>query len=278
MPVAISVLLLTLDEAANLPRCLDALAWCDDVVVLDSFSTDQTVELARARGARVEQRAFDSFAGQRNHGLETIEFRHPWVLHVDADEVVTPELVDHMARAITDDHFDAYRIPSRTMFRGRWLRFSGMYPSYQVRLTRRGAFRFRQEGHGQKEDVAVERIGTVTTPYTHYAFSRGLHDWIAKHNRYSLQEAEEAVKRGHDRVRWRHVFARDPYVRRQTLRRLGQRVPCRPLVRFLYMYGFRLGFLDGRAGLTYCLLLASYELMIEVKVAELRRRNAGLEP
>ena len=154
----VSTILLTLNEEANLPRCLEALAWCDDVVVVDSYSSDRTVAIAESAGARVVQRRFDNFAAQRNHALDSVPLRHDWVLHLDADEVCNEDLRSEIEVKIRDERYDAYRVPSKTMFLGRWLRYSGMYPSYQVRLGRRSAFRFKQVGHGQREDLNPERV------------------------------------------------------------------------------------------------------------------------
>src|SRR5690606_23614359 len=126
------------NEAANLPRCLASVAWSDDVVVVDSGSSDGTVDVAQTHGARVMARAFDSFAGQRNHAMEHAGFRHRWVLHLDADEVVTDSLrTELMAIAGSDTvAYPVYRIPSRIIFMGRWLKHAGMYPAYQVRFGR----------------------------------------------------------------------------------------------------------------------------------------------
>src|SRR5688500_16982942 len=93
-----SVLILTLNEEDNLPRCLEALRWSDDVVVLDSFSTDRTVELAKAAGCRVVQRAFDNWSAHQNFAVETIPFKHPWVYYIDADEIMTAELAEEVER------------------------------------------------------------------------------------------------------------------------------------------------------------------------------------
>jgi glycosyltransferase involved in cell wall biosynthesis len=272
--MTISVLLLTLNEESNLGRCLQALSWSDDIVVLDSFSGDGTVDLARSLGARVYSRAFDGFAGQRNYALDHIDFKHEWILHLDADEVVTEGLRDEMFRAIDTGLFDAYRVPSKMMFCGRWLRYSGMYPTYQVRLGRKGRLRFRQFGHGQREDIADDHVGTLSEPYLHYSFSKGLAEWFEKHNRYSSDEAQELVGllsagRGADLA---GIFSSDPTRRRRALKEVSARFPFRPTLRFLYMYIFRFGFLDGRAGLAYCRLMALYEYMIVLKARELRQR------
>ncbi|MFZ1538907.1 MAG: glycosyltransferase family 2 protein [Chromatiaceae bacterium] len=265
--MSISILLLTLNEAANLPACLAAVAWSDDVVVLDSFSADPTVAVAERWGARVYQRTFDSFAGQRNYALNQIDFKHDWVLHLDADEIITPALRAEMLATIGSGHFDAFRIPSKMMFCGHWLRYSGLYPSYQVRLGHRQRLRFQQIGHGQREDLAPERIGTLTEPYLHFSFSKGLTEWFDKHNRYASDEVREAVRLrlAGDGLDWRGLWSGEGTRRRRALERLSSRLPLRPLQRFVYMYLLRRGFLDGRAGLTYCRLLAIYEYLIFVE-------------
>jgi len=270
--MTISVLVLTLDEEVNLPACLDAVHWCDDVVVLDSYSHDETVNIARHYGARIYQREFDHFAGQRNFALDQIDFKHDWVLHLDADEIVTPELHAEMRRAVFEKQFDAFRIASKTMFFGQWLRFSGMYPAYQVRLGHRARLRFKQGGHGQREDLPPDRVGTLDEPYLHFSFSKGLTEWFDKHNRYASDEARETMRaiEGGGGAEWRGCLSRDRTRRRRALKALSLRLPFRPTLRFLYMYVLRCGFLDGRAGLTYCRLLAIYEYLIVLKIHELR--------
>jgi UDP-arabinose 4-epimerase len=143
-------------------------------VVLDFCSKDATVATAESLGGRVYQRAFDSFSEQRNFALRHIDLKHERVLHLDADEIVTPELRDEMFQAIAAERYGAYRIPSKLMFFGQWLCYSGLYPSYHVRLGHRQRFRFKQVGHGQREAIAAERIGTLSQPYLHYNFSKGM--------------------------------------------------------------------------------------------------------
>lgn len=271
----ISVLILTYQEEANIIRCLDALRWCDDVLVVDSFSTDRTVELAEARGARVLQRRFDDFAGQRNFGLAHGGLRHPWVLHVDADEVVTPELRDEMLRRLPSATEDAFRVPSKMMFGDVWLKHSGMYPTYQVRLGRRDRLAFALVGHGQRETLPPERLGTLGAPLLHHAFSKGIADWFARHNVYSTAEARHIAGRHADPGAEPASLGalRDPMRRRRLFKRAFAYLPCRPTLRFLYMYVGRLGFLDGGAGYAYCRMVAIYEYMIVLKVRELRAQH-----
>lgn len=267
----ISVLIITFNEETNLPRCLAALSWSDDIVVIDAFSTDRTASIASAYGARVLSRRFDDFASQRNYGLQKGGLRYEWILHLDADEIVSTELRDEMLYVVQTTGMDGFRIASKMMFRDRWLRYAGMYPSYQVRLGHRERLRFCTVGHGQRENVPIDRVGTLRQPLVHYSFSKGIEQWLEKHNRYSSAEAQHAITlRGEDMVApLYNLFDRDPVVRRRTAKDIAMRLPGRALLRFVYMYFLRLGFLDGSAGYDYCRMLAMYELMIELKIREL---------
>ena len=267
--MCISVLLLTKNEEHNLARCLRALEWCEDVVVLDSHSDDETVRIAEEFGARVYERTFDNFAGQRNYALENIDFRHEWILHLDADEVCTPQLTAEIERAIEDPGYDAYRIPSKMIFRGKWLRRAGMYPTYQVRLGRQPVFRFKQVGHGQREAIGPERIGTLRAAYEHYSF-RGLDDWFERHNRYSTDEARLCAETDESELDIVGLLSLDRTRRRRAAKAISYHLPFRPLLRFLYVYFARLGCLEGRLGLEYSRMLAVYEAMTDLKTRELQ--------
>ena len=270
-----SVVILTFNEEPNIERCLSSLGDLDDVLLIDSGSTDRTVEIAEGMGARVLRRAFDDFAGQRNFALESGALRHDWVLHLDADE----ELTDAFRAALRDlrgeDTLDGYRVPSKTMLNGAWLRHAGMYPTYQVRIGHRDRLRFKQVGHGQREASPPERIGTFDVPYLHHNFSHGLAAWFAKHVRYASDEADQALR---ERAEAGDAAATtgDRTEGRRSLKRLANRLPgfVRPLARFAYVYFVRRGILDGRAGFLYASMLAIYEGMIAVLIAERSSRNA----
>lgn len=262
----ISVLILTLNEERNIEACLESVAWSDDVVVLDSGSEDRTVELARARGARILRRSFDDFASQRNFGLREGGFTNEWVLHLDADERVTPELRSEMERAAERSEKDAFRVPSKLMFQDRWLKHAGMYPLYQIRFGRRDRLAFTQVGHGQRGDLPADRIGTLEADLLHYAFSKGITDWFERHNRYSTDEARRARRAVRGEIDWAGLVSTEPQRRRRALKELSFRMPFRPFLRFLYMYVGRLGLLDGRPGFDYCVMMAVYEYMTGLKM------------
>lgn len=266
----VSCLILTYNEAINIGACLAALEWCDDVVVLDSGSTDTTVSIARQFGARILERKFDDFAGQRNFGLDHGEFRHEWVLHLDADEVVTPEFIAALGELPVQPDIDAYLVPSKMILFGRWLRHAGMYPVYQVRLGHRDRLRFKQVGHGQREDLAPERVSIFDVPYLHYSFSNGMFAWLSKHVRYARDEAALILDHRRSAV-GASLEGGGASSRRRMLKAAAAHCPVtlRPLLRFLYVYVLRQGFRDGRAGLAYAFMLAVYEGMTALFVLEI---------
>jgi glycosyltransferase involved in cell wall biosynthesis len=273
--LSISILILTLNEEINIGACLESVSWCDDVVVLDSVSTDQTVALAIRGGARVVTRAFDDYASQRNFGLSDIEYRHEWILMLDADERVPADLALEMRQAIDEAAADValFQLRRRDWLFGRWIRHSSGYPTWFGRLARRHRVQVRRPIN--EEYHADGAVLSLAGHLDHYPFNKGFAEWIAKHNRYSTMEARVFEQRT-AAPSTGSLFARDPVQRRKAIKDRVYRLPGRPLLMFLALYLVRGGFREGRAGLTFCLLRAWYEFMIDVKRRELRQRAAGL--
>lgn len=272
----VSVVILTFNEQVNIKDCLRSCAWCDDVHVLDSGSTDRTIELAQSLGAKVHTNPFKSFGDQRNWAIDNIPCRHPWHFHLDADERFTPELVEEMFDLLGADGNSsdkaAYLCPSKMMLLGRWLKYSGGYPSYQVRLFRFGKCRYKDFGHGQREDP-IGAVGTLVQPYTHYNFGKGVLEWFYKHNDYSGREADEAVaviKTG-GRPRLRQLFKGDATARRRAWKNMSYFLRGRAIIRFFYNFILRGGIFDGMAGLHYCAMISTYEYWTELKIVEKAR-------
>lgn len=267
-----SVLILTHNEQINIRRCLDSLSECDDVVVVDSYSQDDTARIVRESSARLFFRNFDSFAGQRNWAIDQVEFKHPWVLHLDADECMTPALHAELNEVVSRDEKSAYYIANKLIFLGRWVRHASMYPFYQARLLRLGESRFEQIGHGQHLAFAKRGTGQLSEPYLHYNFSKGISDWLRRHNKYSSDEAERFVKGS--AFSWGTLvssfFGSQGDERQQALKSIADRIPFRPLIRFLYLYVLKRAFLDGMAGFHYAVLVAFYDYLIRIKAKELR--------
>ncbi len=274
--MSVSVLILTLNEEINLPRCLESVAWSDDIVVFDSYSSDRTVEIAKEFGVRVIQRNFDNYAAQRNAALNDVEYKNSWILMVDADERPTPELVREIQRVVESDKNDItlFRVRRKDMFLGKWLRRSSGYPTWFGRLFKAGTVRVEREIN--EEYHTDGRTGSLKGHFIHYPFNKGIAFWLQRHNRYSSMEAGALIKEVQGSLRLRDLFSTDPTIRRKFLKQLAFRMPCRPFLVFCYLYFVRMGFLDGRAGLTYSTLRSIYEYMIDLKVKELRRREKGL--
>lgn len=275
--MTVSVLILTLDEEQNLPDCLESVAWSDDVVVFDSFSSDRTCALAEERGVRVIRRHFDNYADHRNAALHEIDFRNEWVLMVDADERVPGDLAEEVKRvcASATPNTAMYLVRRKDFFLGRWLRRSSGYPTWFGRLVRPNRVQVRRAVN--EEYHADGRVDRLVCHLHHYPFSKGVDWWVTRQNRYSAMEA--AIPQG-DREAFRNVLrflvSRDSVKRRRALKCLAHRLPCTPLVAFIYLYFWRGGFLEGRPGLYYCVLRVMYEFLIELKRMEIGRRHLGL--
>lgn len=263
----ISVLVLTKNEEANLDRCLNSLTWCDDVVVFDSFSTDQTVEIANRHGARVIQRKFDNFGAHREAARQ-VPYRYGWVLAVDADESTDEQLIGEIKRIAsgTNDWGPvAYRLRRKDYFMGRWIRHCTLYPSWFVRFYRPDRIAYKPRLVHEYPDVNGE-IGELEGHLIHDSFGKGLADWFAKHVNYAALESQENLRYKDDATFMQSLVRlkdfQNPVSRRRTLKSLSFFMPMRPTLRFLYSYLLRGGFLDGRPGFRYCQMLAAYETMI----------------
>lgn len=272
-----SVLIFCQNEERDLPGCLQSVSWADDVHVCDSGSVDGTVLIAKQHGAMAISRTYPNDlafggdeAGHKNWALANIEFKHQWVLLLDADERVTAELADEMSMAVLCDEYVAYRMPRRDYLFGSWLKHATPSP-FNIRLVKRGAVRFFREINPVLE---VEgQVGDLSSHFDHFPFSKGISHWFAKHNRYSSAEAimVRGQSSGGDFNLRMALFARDPNLRRFHQKGIYYRLPLRPLIMFTALYLVKRGFLDGWAGLTYALLRAIYEYMIVLKVRELER-------
>lgn len=277
----ISVLIFTKNEEQDLPGCLHSVAGLEDVHVFDSLSTDRTCEIARRFGATVHQREFDNYASQKNAGLRSVTFRHPWVLLLDADERVpqplAEELRDFAAHAPLG--VSAARLRRKDFFMGTWLRHAQISPFY-IRLVRPERAHFEREVN---EVMKVEGdVVDLSQPFDHFPFSKGISHWIQKHNLYSTLEARVALygAGGAQKCSLRKaLFARDFNERREHQKALFLKLPFRPWLKFWYMMVVRRAFLDGRTGLTYVGLQCIYEYFIVLKIREIQahRRSIAAE-
>jgi glycosyltransferase involved in cell wall biosynthesis len=273
----IAILIPTKDEEANLPFALASVReWAAQVFVLDSGSTDRTEQIARENGAEFVFHAWEGYARQKNWGLDNLPITTPWVFILDADEAITPELRDELTRVASEDKCpeNGFYINRFFVFLGKRIRHCGFYPSWNLRFFRRGKARY--EDREVHEHMTVDgAVGYLKHDMEHND-RRGLADYIAKHNKYSTLEAREMyrVERAQAAGGIKYSFWGGPIERRRWIKhKLWPKLPARWVIRFLYMYGLKLGVLDGVTGFHFCLFLASYEHQITLKLAEMRRNE-----
>ena len=273
----ISVLILTKNEEQEIRGCLDSVAWSDDVHVLDSYSSDLTVDIARAKGAVVSQREFDNWSAHQNWALANISFRNDWVFYLDADERVTPELATNIRKAVSNPGDKvAFRIRRRDFWGDRWLKHV-QTSSYYLRLFLPEKMRY--ERLVNPVSVPLGPVGDVDGFLDHYPFSKGMAHWLSRHNSYSSLEAEQILKNrvaNHSFSLVQALFAKDVNTRRFHQKEFFYRVPARPLLKFVLLYFGKRGLLDGSAGFRYAVLQSIYEYMIVLKTKELVGQSAAI--
>lgn len=287
--IPISVLIPAKNEEANLPACLASLQQADEVFVVDSQSSDRSVEIAESWGAKVLQFHFNGrWPKKKNWSLENLPFRNEWVLIVDCDERIPPELWQEMAEAIQNPKYDGYYLNRKVFFLGKWIRFGGKYPDWNLRLFRHQKGRYENlntedvpnTGDNEvHEHVILERpAGYLKYDILHEDF-RDIYHWLERHNRYSNWEARvyyNLLSGTDDSGTIGANFFGDAVQRKRFLKTVWVRLPFKPLLRFIWFYLIQLGILDGRAGYIYGRLLSQYEYQIGVKLYELRKFGGQL--
>jgi len=266
-----SIYILTYNEELDIAACIESAMLSDDIIVVDSLSSDRTVQIASRYPVRVIQHKFESHGRQRTWMLESIPPKYEWVYILEADERMTPELFAECLSATKNPDYIGYYVAERVIFMNQWIRHSTQYPRYQMRLFRHGKVWFTDYGHTERE-VCDGATSFLTETYPHYTCSKGLSRWLEKHNRYSTDEAQETLYQlDNGTINWQHLFfGKTEVERRRALKDLSLRLPARPIIRFMYMYFILGGCWDGRAGLAWCTLQAFYEYLILLKVWEMK--------
>jgi len=270
--VPVSVVVLTRDEEANIARCLASVAWAGQVMVIDSGSSDSTVDLARSGGADVVAQPWLGFSQQRELALRHPDIRHDWIYFVDADEWTSPQLACEIAARLRDPDCAAFTHRLRLVFQGTWIRHCGWYSgSWVVRLVDRRYTKYDGSlvGERARVDGPVGRLANDIVDEDR----KGLARWLHKHVRY----AELEQRRRGQLVAWRERIARFRARDKSDTRPLARvilkdlvfpAVPGRPLALFVYMYLIRLGLLDGPAGLRFCFFHAWFQATVDGLRAE----------
>jgi glycosyltransferase involved in cell wall biosynthesis len=245
----ISACIICHNEETNIARCLESLKWIQDIIVVDSMSTDRTVEIAKAYTDRVFQREWPGYAAQKNFALSKAET--DWVLSLDADEAVSEKLCDEITSEIDSPHaLDGYRIPRRSFYQGRWINHSGYYPDRQLRLFRRAKGRW--VGGRVHERLAVEgRVENLKQDLLHYPYGGRVSGQLRTVNSFSTLLAEDMYDRG-KRFHLLLLFSR-------------------PLFKFLEVYVLKRGIMDGLPGLIIAVSDAYAMFVRYVKLREIEK-------
>ncbi len=279
--VPVSVLIPVRNEAANLPRCLASVAWAGEIIVVDSQSTDQTVAISENLGAKVIQFKYNGgWPKKKEWALRHVPFAHEWVLLLDADEVMPANAAEEIRVIVTNPAppHNGYWINRRFFFLGQWLRHA-YFPNWNLRLVRHRQAKFEKltEGDTKSGDNEVHEhllvegtTGKMSAMMDHYAFPT-IDAFVEKHNRYSNWEATVALESAAAQNAGDLQKAEVGWRRR--LKGWARKLPCRPCLRFCYVYFWQLGFLDGRAGWYFARLHAYYEFLTVAKTYELRKQR-----
>jgi glycosyltransferase involved in cell wall biosynthesis len=281
----LSVLVPVKNEAENLGACLATVSFADEIVVVDSASTDATAEIANGAGARIEQFPWNGrLPRKKNWALENVSWRNEWILIIDADERITPELEQQIRVAIQRSDVDGFYLNRRFWFLGGWINHCGYFPSWNLRLFRhrKGRYECFDAGTDSGDNEVHEhvlldgRLEHLSAPMEHYAFPN-LTSFIEKHNRYSSWEA--AVREQLHQQPGQEMLRAIPFgtakERKRWLKRFTMHTPFRPTLRFLYHYLWQQGFRDGYRGWVLCRLLAWYEFLSAAKAREIARLDGA---
>jgi len=275
----VSVIVPVRNEARNLPRCLESLAQFGEVYVIDSQSTDDTNAIAQSRGAKVVQFHYaGGWPKKRQWAMDTLPFAYDWILLLDADELLTPELVEEIRRAVQDPGVYGYSIRLQLYFLGRVLRHCDA-SFWKLSLFRRGRGRFEcrlKDQDASMADIEIHEHAVVDGPTAELRNALVHHNvdslsrYILKHNEYSNWEARVLLQPERDSEEMSADLFGTQAQRRRWLKRNLYRLPGSPVLLFLYRYVFRLGFLDGVPGLIYCAFQAVQMFHSKAKIYELR--------
>jgi glycosyltransferase involved in cell wall biosynthesis len=275
----VSAVVLTHNEEANLEPCLRDLSWADEIFVVDSGSTDRTLSIARACGARTVSHPFETHARQWMWALNHLPLRHDWVLGLDADQRVTEELRREIERAVArPGRVDGYYIKRRHVFQGRWIRHGGYYPKYLLKLFRRSRVRL-------DPGELVDHHFYVPGPCAKLRFDlieenlkeNDLGFWMEKHRRYADLMARQEMERG-EAPPVTPSPGGTPDQRALWLKKIWRRLPlfARPVGYFVYRYFLRMGFLDGRPGLLFHFLHGFwFRWQVDLRIRALRNGHAS---
>ncbi len=295
MKIPVSVIILTLNEELHIERCLNnVMDWADEVIIIDSFSTDKTLEIAEKYGSKVYQHKFENQAQQFNWALENVEIKNEWIFRLDADEYLTPELKDEITQTLinTDKEpiyadkksalisqnqyksvsINGFLIKRRVYFMGKWIKWGGYYPSWFLRFFRKGQGEYERR---EMDEHLVVR-GSLKKLRNDFVDEnlKGLEEWTERHNNYSTKEIKAHLREQSEK---RAVNLKGQAGKKRKIKQgFYYKLPIffRVFAYFIYRYFFRLGFLDGRRGFIFHFLQGLwYRFLVDAKLYEFKKHK-----
>ena len=273
----ISIIVLTLNEEINLHYCLESIkGYADEIIIVDSYSTDKTLEIAKKYSAKIVQHKFINQDQQFNWALDNVDIKNEWVFRLDADERVTPELWKELEEKLseTPNEVTGFYIKRRVYFMGRWIKHGGYYPTWILRLFRKGKARSEEREMDEHIVLLEGRADKLKHDFIDDN-QKNLESWISKHNNFSTREARERIKKASDSEYQTSGMEGQVMRKRWLKERLYLKLPLfyRAFLYFTYRYVFRLGFLDGKEGLVFHFLQGCWhQFLIDAKIYESRKK------
>lgn len=273
--IPVSATIITYNEEKNIEECLRSIyGWIDEIFIVDSFSSDKTLEIAKKYTDKIYQHSFENFAQQRNWAQDNLPLKNEWVLHLDADETVSPELAAELKKILSlEPEAEGFMAARRTVFRGRWIKHGGHYPVYHLRIFKKNQGRSEERLYDQNYIVAG-RVFKIKGDIIN-TINPDLKLWKSRHKRWALLEAREVL---FNKNRIMNIsFKGNPIERRNWLRyKVYYKLPpfIRVFIYFFYRYILKGGFLDGSQGLIFHFWQGFwYRMLVDIKIQELTVRD-----
>ena len=266
LPITIAIL--TKNEELVINDAIQSVKnYFNEVIVLDSFSKDKTVNIVNKNKIKLFKKKFVDYASQRNYVLQKLKLKNKWIFFLDADEIIPISLINELRKKIhelNDINIGMIYFRRKDYFLDKGLKRSSGYPTWFGRLSRVNAVKIKRKVN--EEYMTNLKVLRFDSHIIHFPFKKGITSWIERHNYYSSLEAE--IQTNKTNIEFKNIFSQDPNTRRSQIKKIYASLPFKPLLMFVYLYIFRMGFLDGKPGLYFAFLRSYYEFMIILKINE----------
>lgn len=265
----ISVLIPTYNEEKYIENCLKSVSWAEEIIIVDSFSTDNTLDICKKYSDKILQHEYVNSATQKNWSLQNLDFAGDWIMIIDADEQVPIELRDEILSRVGKEEFAGYYFPRKNYFLGKWLKYGHFYPDWSIKLFKKGAAKFENKCV-HAEAIVEGKVGYMKNPLIHYPWE-SISDYVQHVNKFTDWRAQDIYRSSSGQMEVELVSY--PKFMRPWLKIIWRYLPLKPFFRFLWFYIFKLGFLDGYRGFLLAVLEGWSIYLAYAKCWEIRERE-----